>query len=89
MEFSASDRIAYRASKAALNKITQALATDLKQEGITCISMHPGWVQTDMGGAEADITPQESAAGILNVIQSITIEETGKFIDWDGTPRSW
>ena len=89
MEFSASDRIAYRASKAALNKITQGLATDLKEEGVTCIAMHPGWVQSDMGGAAADITPAESAAGILAVIQSLSIDDTGKFIDWDGTPRSW
>ena len=89
MEFSASDRIAYRASKAALNKVTQGLATDLKEDGITCIAMHPGWVQSDMGGAQADITPQESAQGILKVIQSITLDDTGKFIDWDGTPRSW
>lgn len=89
MEFSASDRIAYRASKAALNKVTQGLATDLKEEGITCIAMHPGWVQSDMGGAQADITPAESAAGILKVISSISLEDTGKFIDWDGTPRSW
>lgn len=89
MEFSASDRIAYRASKAALNKVTQGLATDLKEEGITCIAMHPGWVQSDMGGAQADIPPAESAAGILKVISSISLEDTGKFIDWDGTPRSW
>lgn len=89
MEFSASDRIAYRASKAALNKITQGLATDLKDDGITCIAMHPGWVQSDMGGEAADITPAESANGILEVIQSLTIDDTGKFIDWDGTARSW
>ena len=89
MEFSSSDRIAYRASKAALNKVTQALATDLREEGVTCISMHPGWVQSDMGGSGADITPEQSAAGILEVIETITIEDTGKFIDWDGTPRSW
>jgi len=89
MEFSASDRIAYRASKAALNKVTQALATDLKEEGISCISMHPGWVQSDMGGAQADISPEQSAKGILQVISSLTIGDTGKFIDWDGIARSW
>lgn len=89
MEFSASDRIAYRASKAALNKVTQGLATDLKDDGITCIAMHPGWVQSDMGGAGADISPQESAEGILKVAQGITLEDSGKFIDWDGTARSW
>ncbi|KAG1702960.1 C-factor [Nymphon striatum] len=58
MEFDASDRIAYRASKSALNKVTQGLATDLKKDGITCIAMHPGWVQTDMGSSAADVTPQ-------------------------------
>ena len=89
MEFSTSDILAYRASKAALNKITQALATDLREDGIACIAMHPGWVQSDMGGAAADITPEQSAAGILQVIQSLTVDDTGKFIDWDGTPRSW
>ncbi|MDJ0613741.1 MAG: SDR family oxidoreductase [Rhizobiaceae bacterium] len=89
MEFSASDRIAYRASKAALNKVTQGLATDLQGKGVSVIAMHPGWVSTDMGGAQAPVTPQESAAGILKVAEGLGIEETGKFIDWDGTPRSW
>lgn len=89
MEFDASDRIAYRASKSALNKVTQGLATDLKSDGITCVAMHPGWVQTDMGSSAADVTPNASAAGILEVIQSLKIEDTGKFIDWDGTSRSW
>ena len=89
MEFSASDRIAYRASKAALNKVTQGLATDLNKDGITCIAMHPGWVQSDMGGTAADITPEQSATGILEVIQSVTLEDSGKFIDWDGVSRSW
>ncbi len=89
MEFAASDRIAYRASKAALNKVTQGLATDLKEDGITCIAMHPGWVQSDMGGAGADITPEQSASGILRVIQSVTFEDSGKFIDWDGMTRPW
>lgn len=89
MEFSASDRIAYRASKAALNKVTQGLATDLREDGISVIAMHPGWVQSDMGGPSADITPAESATGILNVAEELTIEDSGRFIDWDGTSRIW
>ena len=89
MEFASSDRIAYRASKAALNKVTQGLATDLRGYGISVIAMHPGWVQSDMGGPSADITPAESAAGILNVAEELTIEDTGRFIDWDGTSRVW
>ncbi len=89
MEFASSDRIAYRASKAALNKVTQGLATDLRGYGISVIAMHPGWVQSDMGGPSADITPAESAAGILNVAEELTIVDTGRFIDWDGTSRVW
>ena len=89
MEFAASDRIAYRASKAALNKVTQGLATDLRADGVSVVAMHPGWVQTDMGGEAADITPVESAAGILSVAEKLTLDQTGSFIDWDGVPRSW
>ena len=89
MEFATSDRIAYRASKAALNKVVQGLATDLKPRGITCIAMHPGWVRTDMGGASADISVEESAEGILTVAESLALEKTGRFIDWDGQERVW
>jgi NAD(P)-dependent dehydrogenase (short-subunit alcohol dehydrogenase family) len=79
-----SDRIAYRASKAAVNKLMQGLATDLRSEGITAISVHPGWVQTDMGGSGADITVEESAAGLLKLIDGLTLEDTGGFFDWSG-----
>jgi len=89
MVYPGSDRIAYRASKAALNKITQGLANDLQSEGICCVVMHPGWVQSDMGGPHAAITTQESAFGILNVINQLTMEDTGTFINWDGTRPEW
>lgn len=84
-----SDRIAYRTSKAAVNKVVQAMAADFVSDGICCISMHPGWVQTDMGGASASITPEESAAGILEVIRNLTIQDTGRFINWDGSLIEW
>jgi len=86
---SKSDRIAYRASKAALNKLTQCMAADYGEMGISCIAMHPGWVRTDMGGEGADISAEESAAGILRVAETLEPESSGKFIDWDGTPRGW
>ena len=89
MASSASDRIAYRASKATVNKLMQGLASDLKRDGIVTIVMHPGWVQTDMGGAGADITPQDSASGILKVIEGLTLARTGQFIDHDGRTMPW
>jgi len=89
MTLPGSDRIAYRASKAALNKVTQGLATDLLPQGVTVVAMHPGWVSTDMGGPTAPVTPADSAAGMLRVIENLDIKDTGRFIDWDGTPQSW
>ncbi len=67
---------AYKISKAALNMYTRTLATELKGKVIVS-SVHPGWVQTDMGGEEADITPAEAAEGIFNV--AISKPETGQF----------
>lgn len=79
-----SDRIAYRASKAAVNKVMQGLATDLAPEGIVAISVHPGWVRTEMGGAGADISVGESAAGIIALIDRLSAADTGLFFDWQG-----
>ena len=87
--YAATDMVAYRASKAALNKVTQAQAADFQEDGITCVAMHPGYVQTDMAGPGADIPPHESAAGILLVAENLTLEQSGSFIDWDGTRRDW
>ncbi|MBM1171756.1 SDR family oxidoreductase [Microvirga arabica] len=84
LSYAKSDRIAYRASKAAVNKVMQGLATDLHADGIIAVSVHPGWVQTDMGGSEADITVQESAAGLVKLIDGLTLEDTGEFFDWTG-----
>jgi NAD(P)-dependent dehydrogenase (short-subunit alcohol dehydrogenase family) len=89
MSYAKSDRIAYRASKAAVNKVMQGLAADLEGEGIAVRLLHPGWVRTDMGGAGADISPEESAAGILEVARNTTIAETGTFVNWDGTAVPW
>jgi NAD(P)-dependent dehydrogenase (short-subunit alcohol dehydrogenase family) len=87
--FPGSDRIAYRASKAALNKVMQGLAYDLAKEGIAVVTAHPGWVRTDMGGRGADIDPAESAAGLVGVVDRLTLETTGRFVNWDGSLRPW
>lgn len=68
---------AYKISKAALNMYTRTLAMRLKKENITVSSVHPGWVQTDMGGQEAAITPEEAAKGVFAT--AIARPETGQF----------
>ena len=81
--------VAYRAAKAALNKIAQCLAADLEHEGITVIALHPGWVRTDMGGPDAPLSVEESAAGIIETIDALTIERTGRFLDYRGEEITW
>ena len=80
---------AYNASKAALNKLVQDLAAAWKPNGITVLALHPGWVRTDMGGPNASISAEESARGILDVVTSKGIADTGTFWNWNGTPHAW
>jgi NAD(P)-dependent dehydrogenase (short-subunit alcohol dehydrogenase family) len=84
-----SGAIAYRSSKAAVNKAMLVMATALKPKGIPVLLIHPGWVRTDMGGAGADITPEMSAAGILVRIDALTMARTGAFEDHSGQPIAW
>ena len=80
---------AYRSSKAAVNKVMQVLATELEPENIIVCPVHPGWVKSDMGGAEADITVAESAAGLVNVINNLTKAQSGRFWTWQGVEHPW
>lgn len=68
---------AYKISKAALNMYTRTLALELADRGITVSSVHPGWTKTDMGGEEADLTPQQAAQGIYDL--AISRPESGGF----------
>jgi len=79
----------YRASKAALNAITKNLAIDLKPKGFTVVSIHPGWVKTDMGGQEAKIEISDSVDGIRKVIAGLTQNNTGSFFDYLGNKQDW
>ena len=78
----------YRASKAGANNIMVTLANELKSDGITVASFHPGWVKTEMGGSGADITPQVSASGLIQQFQGLKIANTGAFLNYDGKSLS-
>lgn len=80
---------AYRASKAALNMITKALAGDLKARGIITVALHPGWVRTRMGGEQAPVDVDASVAGQQRVLDSLTQEQSGRFFNFDGAPIPW
>ncbi|MGF1505807.1 MAG: SDR family oxidoreductase [Anaerolineae bacterium] len=79
----------YSASKAALNMLTRTLTYELKPMGITTVMMHPGWVQTDMGGDNANLTASEAVAGMLNVLDRLTPADTGSFLQYDGQRLPW
>jgi NAD(P)-dependent dehydrogenase (short-subunit alcohol dehydrogenase family) len=80
---------AYRASKAALNQINKTLSAELAPEGFICVVLHPGWVRTDMGGASATYSPQESVGGLIAVIEQLGPSDTGRFYDFKGAPIPW
>ncbi len=75
---------AYRASKAAATNLAMNLASELAPRGIAVGAYHPGWVQTDMGGAAAQITAAESATGLLARFAALGPDHTGVFETWDG-----
>ena len=79
----------YRSSKTALNQVVKSLSVDLKPMGITVISLHPGWVKTDMGGPNAPVSIDESIKGMMKVIDATDIRNTGTFLNFDGQGLPW
>jgi NAD(P)-dependent dehydrogenase (short-subunit alcohol dehydrogenase family) len=79
----------YRSSKAGVNMVVKNLALDLKSQGITAVLLHPGWVQTDMGGPNATITTGQSVTGMRKVIDGLNPAASGKFFAYDGQPVPW
>ncbi len=79
----------YSTTKAAVSKVGQILALDWAGDPITVTVVHPGWVQTDMGGPQAEITAEESASGIRNVLAGLTKGDSGKFYKWNGEIHPW
>ncbi|XP_056310167.1 C-factor-like [Danio aesculapii] len=79
----------YSISKAALNMLTVYTAMELKTDEILCISIHPGWVRTDMGGDKAPLNTKESVEGMLRVIGSLTEKQHGGYMDYTGKTLTW
>jgi NAD(P)-dependent dehydrogenase (short-subunit alcohol dehydrogenase family) len=89
IELSTGGLYSYRTSKTALNQINKIMSSELASQGFTCVVMHPGWVKTDMGGANATLTKSESITGMLAVIENLTTASTGKFFNYDGEELPW
>lgn len=79
----------YGDSKAVLNDTFRALAPAWGQAGLVAIVMHPGWVRTDMGGAWAPLTVEDSVRGMRQLIAHLTPTEHGRFWTWDGREHPW
>lgn len=79
----------YRSSKAALNAAMKSLSVDLKSRRISVVILHPGWVRTDMGGPGGLIDAPESVSGLRRVIETQSLETTGRFFNYDGAEIPW
>jgi NAD(P)-dependent dehydrogenase (short-subunit alcohol dehydrogenase family) len=81
--------VPYRTSKAALNMAWSSLALEARSRGIACVLFSPGWVKTDMGGAGAEITPEESVSSMRALIDRLSMEQSGRFLRRDGSELPW
>jgi len=87
MTFPAS--LAYKTSKTALNQASKCMSVELLPKGILVVPIHPGFVKTDMGGSGADIEPKDSAAGMLNILETLDKSKTGHFLSYNGKEIPW
>ncbi len=79
----------YRSSKTAVNQVVKSLSIDLSDRDISVISLHPGWVQTEMGGPNAEISTDESVSGLKSILQSAGLAQSGQFIEFNGNSIPW
>ena len=79
----------YRSSKTAVNQVVKCLSIDLADRDISVISLHPGWVQTEMGGPNAEISTDESVSGLKGILQTAGLAQNGQFIEYDGSSIPW
>jgi NAD(P)-dependent dehydrogenase (short-subunit alcohol dehydrogenase family) len=80
---------AYRASKAAVNSVMHGLSKEWAKDGIAVGIYHPGWVKTDMGGASAPVTPQDSVKGLRAQIAGLNAAKSGAYLDYTGQEIAW
>ena len=81
--------LSYGMSKAALNMGVKKVASELRRRGVAIIALHPGWVQTDMGGANAPLRSPESIRGMLAVIDKLTTADNGRYLTYEGKELPW
>lgn len=79
----------YRSSKAALNAVVKSLSHDLRERELKVVALHPGWVKTDMGGPNAEISARESVNAMFDIIMALQMKDSGRFIDIDGSDIPW
>ena len=79
----------YRSSKAALNAVVKSIAVDLGNSGYSVAVLHPGWVQTEMGGPNALIDTDTSVSNMINVIDNLNTQNSGSFFNYDGVIIPW
>jgi NAD(P)-dependent dehydrogenase (short-subunit alcohol dehydrogenase family) len=80
----------YVGSKNLLNVLNKSMAGELRTDQIICVNVNPGWVQTDMGGSKAQFTPAEAVANVLNnIVDKVSAEDSGKFLNFDGSEHPW
>jgi len=79
----------YRTSKSALNSMMRSLQHDLANDGIATLTLHPGWVKTDMGGLGAWISADESVNGMLKQIAKLNLSNSGNYVDYAGKKINW
>ena len=75
--------------QAALNLLTKTLSLELKSSEIMVVALHPGWVRTDMGGPHARVSTEESVLGILKLLPTLQVSDTGKLYEFTGREMAW
>ena len=83
------DALIYRSSKAALNNVMRGLSRAFEADKLIIVPIHPGWVKTDMGGANATLAPEESVASLRRVIARLTTADSGRYLNFDGSELPW